>query len=178
VKINGKTVTRPEPTVVVIPRGQEEFVFQAQAVTDFEEFERLCPQPEPGMKMLPGGAQVKNTADPKYQKLFREWQTNRSHWMILTSLSATDGLEWSKVKMDDPETWKHYIKELEDAGFSAVEVAALMDAVTDANGLNQRKIDEATKRFLATMGAKAQSASSPSTAQQSTPSGTPANASA
>lgn len=177
-KVNGKSVQPPEPSVVVIPRGGEEYVFMAKAVTDYAECDRVCPEPKPPGRVLPGGTQVTDTSSPEYQKARREWLINRSHWLILKSLSATEGLEWAKVDMEKPETWKEYISELEAAGFSGLEVTALVDAVHDANGLNQRKIDEATKRFLATRRDQATSAATPDSEPTSMQSGKPVSASA
>ncbi len=69
--------------------------------------------------------------------------------MILESLKATPNLEWESVNPSDPKTWGGYENELVDAGFSIPEISRVIDCVFDANGLNQKKIDEATKRFLA-----------------------------
>jgi hypothetical protein len=153
-KVNGKSVQPPKPVTVVIPRGDDEYVFTLQAVTDLSEADRLCPEPEPPFKMLPGGTQLKDVTNPEYVALHQEWRQRRGHWLIITSLSATEGLEWSKVEYDKPETWAEYINELKAAGFSNIEIGALMDAVTAVNGLSQDKIDEATKRFLAAAAAQ------------------------
>jgi hypothetical protein len=91
--------------------------------------------------------------------------------MILKSLSATEGLEWEQVDMSKPETWHNYGDELVSSGFSPAEIFAITEAVMTACGLNQKKIDEATERFLAGQQVLQESESSQSTAPNATASG-------
>jgi hypothetical protein len=151
-KINGKQISGPATEVVVIPRGSEELVIRAQAVLDFADLEKLNPMPQPPFKLLPGGETQQNVEDPDYQKRMLEWAQQKTDWMILKSLSATEGLDWETVQMDDPKTWCNYRKEL-DTTFTPGEMSKILEAVMTACGLNQSKIEEATKRFLATQGA-------------------------
>lgn len=176
-KLNGRTLV-PNVEVVVIPRQSGDLVFKAAAVLDYDEHDKLNPQPEPPIRLLPGGVRQQNIEDPKYIKAVDDWATNKFHWMFLKSLSATEGLEWETVKMDQPKTWQNYKAEMSKAGITPGEVARIEMLVTDACGLNQQKIDEATKRFLAGQ-AQAQSGEhSPSSGQNTTPSGVPASAGA
>ena len=69
--------------------------------------------------------------------------------MILKSLEATEGLEWETVKMDDPETWLNYEKELKDSGLSPIEVGRIVGICMSANGLDERKMEAARDAFLA-----------------------------
>lgn len=152
-KINGKQVTGPQTEVVVIPRGNEELVIRAQAVLDFTDFEKINPQPQPPTKMLPGGEVQQLIEDPKYSKRLSEWAQQKTDWMIIKSLAATEGLVWDTVKMDDPSTWGNYRTELTSV-FAPAEMGKIIEAVMSACGLNQSKIEEATKRFLATQASK------------------------
>lgn len=152
-KINGKTVSGPQTEVVVIPRGEDELVIRAQAVLDFTDLEKLNPQPQPPFKILKGGETQQNVEDVDYLTKISEWAQQKTDWMILKSLSATEDLVWDTVKMDDPTTWKNYRKELE-ATFTPAELSKILEVVMTACGLNQSKIEEATKRFLATQAAK------------------------
>ena len=150
-KIHGKIVNKPKNRVIVIPRGEDQFVFQAQAVLDYSEFDAICPRPNVPTKQTfgenAGVTQVPD--DPEYLKKLDKWQTNRYYWMVLKSLEVTEGLEWSTIVSTQPETWGNIDTELQDAGFSALEVNNIMRIVLDANGLDQSRIDEATKDFLA-----------------------------
>jgi kynurenine formamidase len=142
-KINGISVVGPQTEVVVIPRGDTELVIRAQAVLDFTDFEKLDPMPKPPVKMLATGETQYNVEDPKYKERFANWAQEKTEWMILKSLSATDGLEWDTVKMDQPATWKNYRAELE-TNFTPAETNKILEIVMTACGLNQTKIEEAT----------------------------------
>jgi hypothetical protein len=174
-KIKGKTLDGPNIEVVVIPRQSGDIVFKAQAVLDYEDCDKLNPMPQAPKVLLRGGAVQENVEDPKYVKAVDQWATRKFYWMLLKSLGATEGLEWETVKLDDPETWELYKTEMQSCGFSPGEIARVEMCVTDACGLNQSKIDEATKRFLAGQAQVDVNESTQSSEQQPTPSGVPAS---
>lgn len=147
-KIHGKTYSEPRVETVVIPHQGGDLVFKAKAILDYTPFETICPLPEAPMVMRRGGEQYRNLDDPKYKEKIAEWSRRRTNWMIIESLKATDGLEWETIT-SDPATWSNYVDELVKANLSLVEINCIVDCVIDANGLNQKKIDEATERFLA-----------------------------
>jgi hypothetical protein len=149
-KIKGKDIEKPAEQVVVFPRQNEDIIFKAKPVTNYEDFDKLCPTPQPESIMKPGGVISEDIESPKYKKAMDDWATKKMHWMVLKSLEATDDLEWDTVDMSDPETYENYMKELEEAGITGVEANKLMEIIQDACGLNQDKIDEATRTFLAT----------------------------
>jgi hypothetical protein len=173
-KINGRKIG-PSIETVVIPREGEDFVFRAQAVLDYSEFDTNNPEPKPPEALMPGGERKLIYDNPKYQERVGEWAESKTHWMILKSLQATEGLEWETVKMEDPSTWPNYQEEMKTSGLSPAEINTIVQTVITANGLNQQKIDEALERFLAGQARLPENASSPSTEQQTTPSGEPAN---
>lgn len=148
-KINGNANLKPHIEIVVIPRGGNDLVFKAQPVTDFDDFLKLCPMPLPPKIVRKGGAVGEDVEDANYKASIEVWATSRTDWMILKSLQATEGLEWETVNMSDCSTWTNYRKELETSGLTGIEVNRIIQAVVDACGLNQKKIDEATARFLA-----------------------------
>ncbi len=146
-KVNGTTFDGTREEVLVIPRGGHDVVFKAKAIEDMEAFEKICPSPVAGTKMLKGGLTVSNTEDPAYQAKLTEWAGLKTAWMVIESLKATEGLEWDTVT-DDPATWPNYSDDLRKSGFSDAELGRLIALVSAANGLNQSKITEATERFL------------------------------
>lgn len=148
-KIRGKNIEPIGERTVVIPRKDENIVFTAKPVTDYEEFDKLCPQPKPKVITRPGGAQSIKTDDPNYLKELDTWSEQRSAWMFLQALSATEGLEWDTIDFGDPSTWMNYQTELGACGLSMLEQQKIMEIVIEANGLNQDKIDQATQAFLA-----------------------------
>lgn len=147
--LNGKKLEGPRTIPIVFPREDGDLIFQAKAVLDYSDFDALCPAPNPPEVMRPGGIKSKDVNDKKYLDAVQEWAEYKTRWIILESLSATEGLEWQKVDMSKPETWSKYAEELTEAGFTPGEQALLVNTVFEACGLNQDKIDEATKRFLA-----------------------------
>lgn len=159
-KIQGKTFSGPDIVPVVIPRNDGDVVFKAQAVLDFSDFDALCPAPEPPEILKPGGVRSSDPEDANYLKDIDKWAVKRTNWMILKSMEATEGLEWETVDKSDPETWDNFRQEMQDSGFTIVEVGRIIAAVTEACGLNQDRIDEATERFLAAQAAEAEGESS------------------
>jgi hypothetical protein len=160
VKIQGKTFSGPDTIPVVIPRSDGDVVFKAQAVLDFSDFDALCPVPEPPGVIKPGNVRTKDPEDADYLEAMDVWAIKRTNWMILKSLDATEGLEWETVDKSDPETWDNFRTEMQNSGFTIVEVGRIIATVTEACGLNQDKIDEATERFLAAQAAEAAGESS------------------
>ena len=153
-KLKGKEIGKPADEVVVIPREGGNIVFKAQPILDYSEFEKICPEPEPQIKVFADGRRETNAGTPEFEKLMTEWYTKRASWMFITSISATEGLEWDKVDIGKPETWNDYKVELSESGLTAGEIGALTDTVVKACGLDQTKIEEATESFLATQQAK------------------------
>lgn len=148
-KMFGKDIEGPNEEVIVIPRSYGDIVFMAKAILDYDDFDKLCPTPQPPQIMKPGGETSYNTEDPDYTKRLNEWAQSKTDYMILTSLRDTDGLEWDTIDYSDPETWKNYKTELTSSGFTPIEISRIINSVLTACSLNQDKIDEATKRFLA-----------------------------
>jgi len=148
-KINGKKIEGANEVVIVIPRASSaDIVFRARAVLDMEPFEKLCPPPDPPKRMLKDGKEVTNLKDPGFLQQVSNHAVKRLSWMVLTSLEATEGLEWENVKMDEPTTWNNFNKELTDAGFSDVEINRIVGECISVNALNEDKIEEARERFL------------------------------
>lgn len=176
-KIKGVKVKSAYEEVVVFPRTTgPNLVFTARAVSDYDSFNKLCPQPEPPSIVYAGETTPrKNVEDPSYRKAFLEWAEQQSHWMVLESLKATEGLEWETVKYEDPTTWKNYQNEMREAGLTDAEQARIIKIVSLVNGIDQSKIDEATNSFLASRAAQLSNENSPASAPTATPSGEPVN---
>lgn len=151
-KLQGKTLTGPSVRVIPIVRSEtnqdDNFYFTAKAVLDYTAFDKLCPMPKPPEMILPGGERKLNVEHPQFKVKLVEWNTLRTHWMILQSIAETPGLEFSTVKPDEPATWPNYETEMRASGLSEAEIARVITGVIDANGLDDSKIDEARKHFL------------------------------
>lgn len=170
-KIHGKKLSGPNIEVIVIPRQDGDIVFKAQAVLDYDDFDKLNPVPKPPQITRPGGITSFDVEDENYKKKIREWSLSKTDYMVLKSLSVTPGLEWETVNMSDPSTWEGYRKEMQESGLSPANVARIVDGVANACGLNQEKIDEATNRFLAMEAEVAAAGSSPEGEPSTTPPG-------
>jgi len=148
-KIQGKKIEGANEMFTVIPRASSaDIVFKSRAVLDMEPFVIMCPPPQPPTRLLPGGNEVSNLKDPGYLQQSRNYAVQRLSWIVLTSLEATDGLEWEKVDLGDPSTWNNFRPELTEAGFSDVEINRIVGDCISVNALNEDKIEEARERFL------------------------------
>ena len=178
-KLRGVKIQGPNVEVIIIPRGDDlPIVLRAQAILDMDEFNRLCPEPEPPKKMIQGGQRVPNVEDPHYMQAVEERGKRRLAYMVIKSLSVTEGLEWERVRLSEPSTWLHYLDELKESGFNEVEVNRIINGVHTANCLNESKIDEARQRFLAWRAEEDERQSSQMGGQSNGQSGEPVNGSA
>ena len=107
-KMHGKQVRGVNRDVVVFPRLSGNLCFTVEAIQNWEVFDKLCPLPEPPIRLLPGGVRQSDTSDPKYQEKLNEWGAMKTNYMVLQSLAPTEGLEWETVDIDKPDTWKNW----------------------------------------------------------------------
>lgn len=161
-RYKGRTIEKPQPRVIPIIRepsvqivdGKEKTVdnniyFVADVVTDYSDFEKLCPDPKIPFMTRPGVGSVENVEDPAYKLALMAHQSKRTDWLVLRSLKATEGLEWETVDLSKADTWAFYKQELRDAGFNPVEIQNLINEVLLHNAIDSDKMDEARKSFLA-----------------------------
>lgn len=147
-KINGIEVSRPNRVTLVLPREDgEDIVIIAQAVTDLDRLEELCPAPQPPVSIGKGGEKVQNFADSGYKAQLFQNNLRRLAYLVLKSLEPSD-IEWETVDMDDPGTWVGYVEELKAAGFSQVEINLIGKAAMQANALDEDKLEAARQVFL------------------------------
>ena len=149
-KINGIRLDMPPVIVIPVLRDSGEVFFKAAAVLDFKEFDAVCPAPVPPMIQRKGeSVPTADLEDKKFKENIDKYARQRTDYMIIKSLSATEGMEWEKVKLTDPTTYDQFEIELKESGLNQVEVGRLINAVMEANGLDESKIEAARKRFLA-----------------------------
>lgn len=161
-KLQGKVIEGPNVEEIIIPRGDSELVFQAQAILDWDEFEALCPKPTPGKVINRKGQKVEDLKSKTYQTAMQEWAERRVAFMVVKGLEATEGLEWDTVDLSKVNTWLNYKTELKNAGFTEAEQVRLLNGVLAANGLDESKVEAARQRFLLTK----QEESSPESSQE------------
>ena len=149
-KLKGKKLSTPNEELIILPRGDNEpIILRARAVLDMDDFDRLCPRPKPPTLMLRGGVKSQDLDDPRYIERMQEYGERRTAYMILKSLEATEDLEWEECDVENPDSWLNYEKELKNSGFSSIEINRIIMGVMNANSLNDERIEEARKAFLA-----------------------------
>lgn len=155
-KLQGKKPEKANYTIVVLPRTEgEDLVFKLGAVLEDKEFDELVPIPEAPTIVRPGGVKEKDHTDKKFMESFRKRWALKETWFFIHSLSATENLEFEQVDLKNPDTWEKVYDELKEFFITGPEIAILKSAAFDANSLNDSKIEEARKSFLASQAEKA-----------------------
>jgi hypothetical protein len=149
-RIKGKTFDSPNYEVIIVPRPDGDIIFKASAVLDFDRFNKLCPVPNPPMVTYAGAkTPVPDFKDKDYNNALSERGRKRFNWILIQSLKATPDLEWDSIDEDNPDTWEKIEAEFRAAKFSEVEIGRIFSGVLAANSLDEERIEEARKRFLA-----------------------------
>ncbi|MCK5019882.1 MAG: hypothetical protein KAS32_22695 [Candidatus Peribacteraceae bacterium] len=179
-KIKGKKLEGPNIIPIIIPRAtrEEDIIFMAKAVLNYDVFDKMVDLPKPPTMMHAG--ETKHSpllSDPEYLERLKKYNRIRLAWMVITSLEATEELEWETMNKDNPETWLCYEDELEQSGLSDIERGRILRGCMEANSLDQTKIDEAKMHFLAMRREEAEAQNSQEEEAQTMPSGVPANGS-
>lgn len=165
-KIGGKEIKGPNIEILVLPRGEDEIVLKAQAVLDFDEFEKLCPEPKaPGRRTKNGWEP--NTNDETYRSVMETHNAQRIAYLVLRALEPSN-IEWETVDISNPSTWTNYVQDFRKAGFSSIEVNRIVQCVMRANALDEAKLEEARKVFLIGQAQERAQSSGPATEQPNT----------
>lgn len=174
IKIAGQEVdqTLPEDFIVLRPGTKQEVVIRARAFRDWDEFNALCPVPEAPGRNERGKGFVRNYEDKTYKDRVKQRNTQQAGWMAFQSLYE---VEWETVESDNPKTWPNWEDELKDSGFTQIECNLIMGLVLDVNGLNEDKMRAARESFSHGQEGASSDSNSPTSEQESTPSGAPAN---
>ena len=151
-KIGGVEVSRCEE-VLVLPRMGGDLVFRAAAVISMDEFDQICPKPEPPVRITKNGKEPNLTSD-NYVKMLQNWSEQRYAWMCIKSLTPSE-IEWEQVDMEKPSTWPKWTDELQAAGISSTEMNRIQNLILEANALNEAKLKEARESFLRGQGNQA-----------------------
>jgi len=170
-KIFGKKYDTPHRESVYFPREDDIIEITAEAIVDDADFYKYCKEPKAPIILVKGRGRIPDYEDKYYKSAVEVYKARRTALIIITSLRATPGLEWDKVKLDNPDTWLLYREELKDFGFSMAEINQITNTVLAANSLDDAKLQEARERFLALQRVAAQGSSSQEEEKQATQSG-------
>jgi hypothetical protein len=171
-KLGGRELTGPCIETLVLPRGEEQIVFKAQAIPDFDDFDALCPEPKaPGRLTKKGWEPMLD--DLGYKEMLGNYNERRIAFMVVRSLMISD-IEWDTVEVDNPKTWTNYVSDLKAAGLSAIEIGRVTQLAMQANALDESKLEEAREVFLRGQQEAADASSGLAIAPENMPSGKPA----
>lgn len=148
-KIKGRNLAKNIETLVLPRPDNEDIVFMFRALTDIDEFEKMVPEPEPPKGRNSKGQVVPDYDDESFKQQMKRRGDQQYDYMMLASMSATEGLEWEKVDLKNPNTYHLWEQELKEAGISMWEIGRIKAAVLSVNGLNEAKIQAAQASFLA-----------------------------
>jgi len=147
-KINGQKLSSINTKTLKFPRPDAEpVIITLAAISNPNLFDEVIPDPEPPMIIAAGGEKVTDFNDKEYIKKSEEKASLYPYWLIITALQATEGLEFEKVKLDDPSTWKEIDDEIFESGFNLGERSEILVWVNRLNGIDQDYVDEARKNF-------------------------------
>lgn len=167
-RYNGQPLEKPKPRIIPLlrepeirvtknPDGTEStetidrtIYIQASVLLDYDEFDEMCPAPEAPEVKKDGQAPFLNYNDPNYRLALEDHNRKRLDWIFLKSVAGTPGLEWDTVDLKDPATWENYSTELREAGFTPVQVKKLIEEVYLLQAIDEDRVEEARKSFLAT----------------------------
>ncbi len=147
-KYKGKKLEGRNSDIIVFKRGGDRVVFKAEAVQDYEEFDKLVQEPIPPTLMRPGGRKTLNLEAPEYKEALIDFASKKTDWLILKSLSVTEDLEWETIDFTKPDTWKNWRTELQEAGFTEIECIRILNLCTSVNSLNDDMLEAAKEDFL------------------------------
>ena len=149
VKYKGKKLEGLNTDLIVFKKNGENVVLKAQALQNYKEFDKVCPEPQPPMLMRPGGIKEPNIKDKNYQDALQQYGLKKTNYTIIKSLQITEDLEWETVNINDPETYDNWRKEFEDSGFTEIEILRILQLCSRVNCLDDSMMDEAKESFLA-----------------------------
>ena len=148
-KYKGRKLVGRNTDVLVLMRGNERIVFKAEALDNYDDFNKMCELPDPPVKLLPGGVKEPNKNDKSYLKRLDDYAKRKTDFCILKSLSINEDVEWEKVDMQKPETWCLWREELKEAGFTEVEMLRILQLCVKVNCLDDDLLEKAREDFLA-----------------------------
>jgi hypothetical protein len=145
-KIGGITVSRNEQ-ILVLPRLEQPLVIKAAALLSYEEFDALVPRPTAPVRLTKNGKEP-HTDSPDFKSSVEQFGKQRWAFIVLKSLEPSE-IEWDEVVLGDPSTWCKWPEELKKAGLSDTEIGRVSTLVMEVNSLDESKLEEARKLFLA-----------------------------
>ena len=147
-KIGGIELKAPSVTgPLVLKRGEEFIAFWFQPVLAMDEFDALCPEPNPREfgRLTPQGWEP-DPEDQGYLQQLAEYKARRWQYIVLKTLAVND-IEWDGVKLSDPRTW-HLVETELRAALGVFEFSKLINEVQAANLLDSKVLERNKESFF------------------------------
>lgn len=157
-KVQGKKRVNPRTEMFFIPEFYEDgepLILTLGAVLDFDKFNELVKLPETPTVRKPNGETYKDPDDSDYRKSLFEYWLKKNDYIQIQSVLFTEGFEYEFVNINDPDTWSEFDKDLSGLGLTEVQITFLKNMVSDLNGINERRMEEAREAFFAENNQKA-----------------------
>lgn len=163
-----------EPVVFTNGRPQP-LAFFVKGVDSLDEFRAIVSKPKPSQGVwTKDKGWTQDEMSPAYIDSMKAYLQMRWDWQTIKTLEPSN-IEWEKVNLGNPKTWKHVHEELREK-LSENEYIIVMEKVEEANTLNREKLEENRETFFREREAQRRAATSQSGEVESTPSGEPASA--
>lgn len=146
-KLAGVEIDATYKKQIVFKRSKQDLVFKLVAVSDYEDFEKVCKTPEaPWITKRGEEEAVRSLDDPEYTKAMEDWAGKKYSWMCLKTLEPSE-ITWDSVDLSDSETYVNWTDDLLKAGFAEGEVIRLQREIATVNGLTAEAISETEADF-------------------------------
>ncbi len=146
-KINGKTLNEHRIVKVYLPVTDGAVEFRFRPLKSTENFETVMKRPEPPRMKVPGGGEFANVEARGFKNAVKDWAEKKLDWEFLKCISPTEGLEWTLVDMERPETWKKWRDDLETI-FSSSEVDRIFAGFLEVQYITEDVMEKARATFL------------------------------
>lgn len=146
-KVNGIPLSGMIINEVFLPIKGGDVCFKFRPLKADEDFENVMPKPNAPKKMAPGGVVHLDKEDKSYKEALAIWVKSKLNWEFLQSISATEGLEWSKVDLSKPETWHLWKEELEEH-FGQFAIDKIFGGFLDVHYISEETMEKSRARFL------------------------------
>jgi hypothetical protein len=136
--------------VIVFPRGNDApIAFWVLALDEeWDFFNDSCPRPKP-QKLTTAEGVKEDEDDLGYKQQLESYFELYSDFMVVHSITILDNeIEWEKVDVQKPSTWKNWRAEMREFGLTRMEMNKLLLKCRDVNSLNEDLMEQARADFI------------------------------
>jgi hypothetical protein len=150
-KFKGKDIKKGSVDYAVVDRGVDQIVFKIETVSDYSDFDKLCPMPEAPTIKPAGKPAFKDVEDKTFKKEVEEYALKKLSWGFIKSIENSENIEMGeRIDLSNSETWALVFEDLGEA-LTTGEVDYILGKFNEVQGLTNEKIKESTEAFLASL---------------------------